>query len=765
MRTRHLNKARYRGMLLAILIPFFSFGAKATDTPATATASEQATLAEIVVTAQKRSENLQDVPIAVSAIGGNLIDDTHAVSLRDLAGIVPGAQFSSMANNKESATFSIRGVGTSNQPDAYAGSTVAVVVDGVPQFYNYGALLNLYDVNRIEVLRGPQGTLFGANTTGGVVSVISNEPTPDFGGSAEVSYGNYNRVDIGVTGNAPIANSLYFRLTAFETRQDGYVENVEDPQQPLGGSNDAILRAQLLFAPSSDFRALLKVEGDRNRDGADYVFNGALPGEILYRPPGVDGMYGPICASVTAICRAPSVLASGLSPSTPNVANLDNNTATLTIDWGNTPVGDITSISGYKHFAVEEYADQFGSPDSLSSSVRAPHGYQVSEELRTNAHPFANTTLIAGAFLQRADYSLYQGVGVDFAVPGLLSAENHTQDDRNESIFAQADVQVTSKLTITGGVRYTNEWKQMTAGYAARLNPAGTPANLWGVDTILLPGAFSETEAKTWNNEGGKVAIKYAFNDAAQVYGSWAHGFKSGGFTGAISAPAEIGPFKPEYVDTFEVGVKSEAFDRRLRVNAATFYSKYRDMQLEQIENEYVNGVFESLQEILNASSARIYGGELEMEVAPLPGLTLSGSLAYLHARYTRFPFIDPVTNQTVQLAGYTLLNAPTWNGHTSAEYKRRVGNGQAGASADLTYTSEEYFGIMNEPNSVIQARTLVNTQVFWQPTERDLTFQFWMRNAFNKHYIGSIFDSEGYGTVGQYMEPRMYGISIRTKF
>ena len=203
-----------------------------TATPPAPQAANQGGIEEIIVTAQKRSENLQKVPIAVTAITGKAIADTHALTLRELQGIVPGVQLGSFANNKQSAVFSIRGIGVL-EPDPFAGNTVSVVYDGVPQYFNYGALIDLFDIDQVEVLRGPQGTLFGANTTGGVVNIKTAQPTKSFGGQAEVTYGNNNRIDAGAAINLPISDTLQAKVTVFHTSEDGWIKNVADPESPI----------------------------------------------------------------------------------------------------------------------------------------------------------------------------------------------------------------------------------------------------------------------------------------------------------------------------------------------------------------------------------------------------------------------------------------------------------------------------------------------------------------------------------------------------
>ena len=212
----------------------------------TAVAEPRTGIQEIVVTAQKRAENLQNVPISVTAVTGDALAATQATSLQALQGSIPNVQIDNFANTPQSAVFTIRGIGVI-EPDPYAGNTVSIVVDGVPQFFSMGALLDLYDVDRIEVLRGPQGTLFGANTTGGVINVVTAQPTGEFGGHIKAAYGNWNRFDVSGAIEIPLVeDTLSFKVAGIHTERDGWVTNVVDGSD-MGSKNLNAVRAYLKF--------------------------------------------------------------------------------------------------------------------------------------------------------------------------------------------------------------------------------------------------------------------------------------------------------------------------------------------------------------------------------------------------------------------------------------------------------------------------------------------------------------------------------------
>ncbi|MES2301443.1 MAG: TonB-dependent receptor, partial [Pseudomonadota bacterium] len=358
--------------------------AEASDRNADGTATGG--LEEIVVTAQKRAESLQSVPISVTAVTGEAVENLKATDLKGLQGTIPNIQINNFTNTPNSAVFTIRGIGVV-EPDPFAGNTVSIVQDGVPQFFSMGALLDLFDVERIEVLRGPQGTLFGANTTGGVVSVLTRQPTGEAGIRGEFTYGNYDRLDAKVAADLPIVDGvLAGKIAAMHSRRDGFYTNIVNGND-LGSKALSVVRAYLRFTPSASVDATLSGEYGASRNGAPVVVNGSRPGDLIYITPGTTGpgqvlpMYASPCVP-SIPCQAPDKYFSG-HDNVPNRSDMDTYRATLTVNINDTAIGDITSISGYKKFVIHEYSDVDAVPGLYIDTSRHTRGWQISQELRT----------------------------------------------------------------------------------------------------------------------------------------------------------------------------------------------------------------------------------------------------------------------------------------------------------------------------------------------------------------------------------------------
>jgi len=716
---------------------------------------------EIVVTAQKKSENIQDVPISITAIGGEALAATQGTSLQALQGQIPNVQIDNFANTPQSAVFTVRGIGVI-EPDPYAGNTVSIVVDGVPQFFSMGALLDLYDVDRIEVLRGPQGTLFGANTTGGVINVVTGQPTGEFGGHVKAVYGNYNRFDVTGSIEAPLVKDvLSLKVAGIHTQREGWVTNVVDGSD-MGSKNLDAVRAYLRFTPGSNFDATLQGEYVNARNGSPIVINGARPGEALYTAPGTAGMYVSPCAT-QGMCSAPDKYY-GANNSVPDESNMDTYSGTLTMNWRNTPLGDWTSITGYKHFKLREFTDQDGTPLFLNDTYRRTEGWQLSQELRTNLEVTDTLNVLVGGFYLKNHYDHIQAYRLQFAAPGLLQTNLQDQDNYSVSGFAQAYWQATDRLKLQAGIRYSHERTISTPSLITSIgDPAGS--NYTGEGNTVI-GSFTVGGRKSWNNVGWKLGADYEVADDALLYASWSRGFKSGGFTARVGVPADGDtPFNPEKVDTFEAGIKADFLDRHLRVNLAAFYTNYRDMQVAQIYFDDTTNTQGN--RILNAGKSEIKGFELETTAVPVEGMTLRGSLAYLDARYKQFLYGDPLSGAILDLEGYRLQNAPKWNASFGANFVIPLGNGADLVSdVSYTYTSSKYYtAILDTPRSKIQPTHLVDATLTYKPDGAAWSLGLWATNLLDSRYLSTVFDSPGYAGLAGYAPPRQFGASASFNF
>ena len=744
-------------------------------------AAETSGIGEIVVTAQKKRENIQDVPIAISALSGEDIADAHIATLQGLQGATPNIQINNFSNTPNTAVFTIRGIGII-EPDPYAGNTVSIVYDGVPQYFSMGALLDVYDLERVEILRGPQGTLFGANTTGGVVNVVTAQPTGEFGGKIDASYGNWKHFTAAGALDIPLGDKLAAKFVVSHDQRDGWVTNVVDGSD-MGKRNVTLFRGYLKYEPTTDFDATLVGEYVRARNGSPIVVAGDVPGDAQFVPAGFMNMYASPCLPAGSPCRAPDRYFSA-NGSVPDRSDMDTYRATLTMNWRNSGLGDLTAITGYKYFKLFEFTDQDGTPVFLDDTRRGTRGWQFSQELRSSVDITDSINVIFGGFYMKTHYDHYQDFRIEFAggvtydpvtgavnkgLPGLFQRNLQDQNNWSGSLFAQSYVEVTDKLRLQAGIRYTHEKTSMLASTLTSLATGGvstfdgTAPN--GTPNTVLSLVAPPRTAKSWNNVGWKLGLDYKINPNALLYAYWARGFKSGGFVGRIGIPQDLGPYDPEKVDTFEVGAKLDFLDRHLRTNLALFYTNYRDMQLAQIY--FLNSGASLVQgnTIVNAASSHIKGFEFETVAVPFERLRLKGSIAYLDAEYSSFNYLLP-NGGTLDLKGERLQNAPKWTASVGFDYDSAVASGHAHLHAEYNYVASKLLtSIIPTPRATIQPTHIVNAGLDWSPDNERFTIGVFGRNLFDKRYIASVFDAPGTLGLVNYAPPREYGISARVKF
>jgi iron complex outermembrane recepter protein len=516
-----------------------------------------------------------------------------------------------------------------------------------------------------------------------------------------------------------------------------------------------------LRANVDNIDAQLTGEYVRARNGAPIVVSGSLPGEATYVAPGTSGMYQQPCRVAGQPCEAPNKYYSAIS-SVPDSSRMDTYSTNLTVNLEDTALGDLTSITAYKHFKLREFTDQDGTPLFLDDTRRQTSGWQFSQELRTNIQVNDGIRLLVGGFYLKTHYDHSQNFRIQFAAPGLLQINTQDQDNHSLSAFAQTYVDLTDKLRLQAGIRYSYERTHMIADTQNSINLSGL-TDFDGTGNVAL-GGFTADKSKSWNNLGFKVGLDYQLARNTLFYGYWARGFKSGGFVGRISLPQDVGPYEPEKVDTFEAGFKADFLDRRLRANVAAFYTNYRNIQVAQtyFTTDALGNQVNSTT-IQNAAKARIKGFEAELTALPAEGLTLSGSLAYLDATYRNFDFLDGTTGTTVDLSGFRLQNAPKWSATAGVSYVFAIAGGKATANASYSYTASKYLNaINNTPRALIQPTNLVNANLDWSPDDSGLSFGVYANNLFDKRYLASVFDAPGTIGLVNYAPPREYGVTAR---
>lgn len=744
---------------------------------------------DIVVTAQKRSERLQEVPISVTALDTKQIENLNASDISGLARVTPGVHVGSFGNQQFSAVFNIRGVGVV-EPDAYAGNSVSIVVDGVPQFFNYGAIVDMFDVERVEVLKGPQGTLFGANTTGGVVNLVNAQPTSNFGGYVTSSVGlladKYMRFSIGGAINLPLANGLSARVAAYHYDQQGWIKNVEDPDSNLGKLAKTLLRGTLRYEDGDNFDATLTGEVGKINAGGNYVAQGALPGEYWYVAPGTAAPWDAtvrqpagVCASTASACSAPDVAVAAYDHTLPNESKLNNYRGVLTMNLNNTPIGDLTSITGYKSYNWMDNIDTDGTIRALNRGKDWSDGWQFTQEIRTNAKIGDSIRLVAGVYYITDFYQTARSG--QSPSDHFLTITSQRQKNHSISGFANAYWDITPQLQLILGGRYSHERTSMRAATINSLDTTGLDIQGYCgtvCKTYLINSPINNTPlggvgpvfgTDSWNNTAWKVGLNFTPVDGVLTYASISRGFKSGGFTGRIGTPSDLGPYQPEQVTTYELGLKADWLDRHLRTNVSVFYNDYKDIQL---GTSYVyidsNGLYANGSTIQNAAAAKIKGAEFEIVAMPTDQLRLGVSGTYLDAKYDSFLYQlvgTTGTPVTVDYSGVPLQNAPKFSYSLYGDYTIPAGSGNLTLHADFAHTGKKLQIVQPEARSFLKATDLLNARIEWAPNGDAWSISIWANNLTDNRYFKSAYTAPTVGSIYQFADPREFGATLKANF
>jgi iron complex outermembrane receptor protein len=740
------------------------------------------TVEEVIVTAQKRVENVQKVPLTVTPITGVQIERLHIEDLKDLNGAVPNVQILVNGGLSLSSMVAIRGIGVTNNPQVYAGTEAATVIDGVVQGTAQFNLASEYDLDRIEVLAGPQGTLFGANTTAGVVNIVTRQPTGQFGGYGTLTFGNYNTFNAMVAVNFPlIPDVLSGKISFSHLGRDGFFRNNFNGAS-VDTLNSNVGRLYLKWTPTNWADVTLISQYENVDIGSSMLYNISHPGEITFDPNKKLGF---------------NVWDNVFTPNT-----LQTQSHTLTANF-QTPIGHITSITNYSNYNFVDNLDfmdyggrcLFSQVDGFCmNAFGMSYGSQWSQEVRDVFHPTSNIEWLVGVFAQTWTANSGNGGGITllpFAtgihpdpaenapLPGATFSrgiQDETQDD--VSGFTQIYWDVTPRLRLQAGMRIS--WDRVHL-FEANWNMA--PANDLRVElgfnnlngaTFLgyNPGNPPTSGTHDWVNFGGRAGADYKITDDAMLYGFWARGFKTGGFNGAVTVAANIGPFNPEFVDTYEVGLKSQWFDHRVQFNIAGFYNNWDEMQVVQFtfaNAANLNSV------VLNAGKATTYGIEVSGVWVPIHGLTLSGNLGWLYAKYDQFlsaeglPICEPPPASqegcAVNYAGRDLPYAPPWTASLQGTYDFDLAGGNTEMTLQYTWSDSKWGNYTQVPNEHLPAVGLLNGNVSWGPGNGHWQVSLWGRNLLNNLYVATALDVPPLFTEATLGNPREFGAEFKFKF
>jgi outer membrane receptor protein involved in Fe transport len=722
---------------------FISAGGLAAAAPLVSP-SDNGGLQEIVVTAQRREESAQNVGIAMSVLSGQTLADKSISFVNDLQNAVPNLQVEPAFGSSQ-PQFRLRGVGfidyTSNNT-----SPVGVSLDGVAFALPIQTQGQLFDIDRVEVLRGPQGTLYGRNTTGGEINFVSNRPTADFHAGASLEYGSHNELNGEAFVSGGIAEGLTGRV-AVATEQGGAWQRNRVTGQSLGDKDKVAVRGQLQWDPAGafDFRLGVHSALDKSDEQGLYLLRPFTPGSGPPAIPADTSRY----ATGWALSPAFAKLIGIKSSSKPGLDN-SNDGADLTanIDFGG---AKLTSITAYNKLIRREYADwdatQFNDSDEyLNSDLDV-----FSQELRL-ASGSGPVGWVAGVFYSHED--LHENFYSDLTDRlGGIAVTTYGQVANSLGVFAQGNYQITDTLKATLGVREDHENRELI-----------------GLNTAFLPGAPSLTGGAlggsiTSNLPSGKAELDYKPVSGTLLYGSISRGVKSGGFTAhnTVTAPA-ADPFEPEKLTAYEIGAKSDV-TRTLRVNTSVYFYRYKDQQI--LGKVFDNASQSFIGRFVNANS-RISGGEVDLEWRPLAGISISQYAGFAEGYYTS-KLLDVPLNPALPPVDYNGRpeSFPKWSYGGDISYSWVVGAFSVTAESNYSFhdTYSQFF-LLGSNDFTIPKYWLANANLSLAPASgAPWTVTLWGRNIFDKSYDltrNFFLPSSEVAAAG---EPTTFGIRVTYKY
>lgn len=683
-------------------------------------------LEEIVVTAQKREQRLQDVPLAVSAYGAEQLENQAVQSLTDLNAKMPNVVLAPVGAFPYAGTFFIRGLGFADVESSFE-PAVGVEVNGVYLARNAGALTDFFDIESVQVLRGPQGTLYGRNAIGGVVSIRTKRPDGTVGGAVQLTTGDHGRREGRASIEFPVVQeSLAGRVAVLYKDYDGYWYN--DTLRRHAGDNEAkAARATVVLRSEDTFDATLTLDTDSETGSGPGFNNVSLPGMMLSN------------IGYPADTGDPYVV----HGDAPVLVDIDTTGASLEANWKTGPA-TLTSVTGWRQFDDRVLTDYDGSGLGFFRGDRDQTHEQFSEELRIASNGDGALHYVAGVYFLDQEYDIRNSLGGS-VFGGALLTQIASQKNRAYAGFGQVDYRLGERWTLTAGGRYSYEEKKFTN------QPSGFTT--------------SRTYEDDWDDFSPKLGANYAFSDDLMLYALWARGFRSGGYNGRAGTFTSAGPYDPETVDSYEVGLKSEMLDGLLRLNLAVFSSKYQDMQL-TVQEFTQAGTYESITS--NAGKATIDGVEVESQLRA-GSFTFDASLGYLDARFDKF--FAPLTSSGIPTdnSSLPLSFAPEWSGSIGVTYEHSTSIGSLIMQVTATYTDDMYtsFTALNATSdfTLREANTLVDATAKWiSPNER-WKVSLWSKNLTDEHQINNAFSVGTLFAVGIYSPPRTWGLDLAYEF
>lgn len=710
-------------------------------------------LEEVIVTAKKREESLQDVSISITAFSGEEIKNRNLITSNELGQYLPGVQVEAASGNQFAKTI-IRGSGSVD----FAGNsntTVGVYTDEVYMSSIFAHTLVPFDMQRVEVLRGPQGTLYGRNATAGAINYITNKPEQEFHGYGTVGYGNYDavRFEGAVTGG--VTENLSLRVAGTYQNDDGWMEGRSTIPGTVGGTfNDTdqyYWRGMALWTPQENIEILFNVHGSQDHSsGFQYQQVGTVD----------PNTYATDCdATVRDDCinfdgyRDPDGIEERGDPTAGDFdlfgpSDLETLGGYIRIDW-DFHAFRATSITAYDKFQRAMTGDDDGGPSAVSHNIYRHETRTFSEEVRLTSTSEGPWEWIVGLYY--ATEELPSTNAYEFF--GFITYSNYKQESDHFATFANLGYQVNDLFKVYGGLRYTRD--EFEIYHSSDLFDPPYPVGFGTGLSVFDPGTSGE---RTYDDVTWKVGVDFTPTDDLLVYAHVGTGYKSGGINVGFGDPAEFNIYDEETILAVESGFKSTLFDGRAQLNISGFYYDYEDLQ---VFDNFI-GSFGNLLIVLgNADQADYYGMEAELKTRLIDRLDLNFGVAYLDTEFKEFT--RAVTGQ--DLAGHSNVYAPEWKfvGNLAYEWPLQTATeGTLAFNFDWSWTDEMFHTVENHNSARAKARWLVGARLSYRMLNDKIEIAAWGRNLSNTKYRVQTFD---YTSIGFHTavpnRPRTYGIEI----
>ena len=715
-------------------------------------------LDEIVVTAQRRVESLQVVPITINALTGEQLSKSGIEYTTDLQFHVPGFVLSP---NAQFGLPFLRGVGTDQITVGLEGS-VAVHSNGVYLPRLVSSITDFYDIERIEVIKGPQGTLFGRNATGGVINMSPRQPEEDFGGYVDFSAGNYETIRVSGAVNVPLAqNKAILRVAALGSFDDGYAGNPY-----LGGDSEETdvvsFRSQLLFKVTDDLS--IRLFGDYTKDESSR---------------GQSAQLQPVFASNLGVVFGAPLYTDIRTQSADALLQLDLEDYGFgaEIIW-NLGAMEFKSLSSYREYDQTWALDFDVSELNLIFSAPSESSESVLQEFQLASTGDGPLEWLVGAFLffeePEQDFRLIFGAvplgGTALAAGGLYDrgiADVTRVETEAYAVFGQFSYSFSEQWRATLGLRYSYEQKDVDYNFTLLNIPTpATAADLIANRPALGFSPFGNSPQNSWSAFTPKFGVEYIMSDDVLWFASATRGFKSGGFNSLLfGASTTLESVDEEFIWSYEGGVKATLMDGRLRANAAFFYYDYSDLQQNVLTEEAI-AAGNGFANVRNVGDAEVWGMELELDLAATGNLFFDGQLAYLDTEIEQLQAPDPNNPADVDQDGNDLPKAPEFSLSLGGEYHMTLEDlGNLILRMEYSYRDRIFYTLFNDPLAAADSHDIVNGRLTLNSRDDKWSAALYVRNLLDEDYEVGGFRGGAFGNIAQFGRPRTYGINLKYNF